>query len=100
MSNIVRGFTQRLWAAIKPVGPALSFNEPRSDIYNVTPKKTAEQMINEIKPVEIEANKVGCDGGNGPLGHPMVYINLDSEKPVPCGYCGLRFVKKHGHHHH
>lgn len=45
----------------------------------------------------MDARVAACDGGGGPLGHPMVYINLDNssvDDPTPCGYCGQTFVKK------
>lgn len=37
--------------------------------------------------------------GGGALGHPVVYFNLDSGKPVSCNYCGVRYVMKDTHHH-
>ena len=36
--------------------------------------------------------QVACDGGGGALGHPKVYINLDSKEVQTCPYCGMRFV--------
>merc|ERR1712062_455540 len=36
---------------------------------------------------------VACHGGSNPaLGHPKVYINLDSYEPVTCIYCGLQYM--------
>ncbi|KAH8403385.1 hypothetical protein KR222_011558 [Zaprionus bogoriensis] len=55
-------------------------------------------LIDEVPPVETTQRVVACDGGNGPLGHPKVYINLDKPGNHTCGYCGLRFVKKDEHH--
>lgn len=34
------------------------------------------KLINEIPPKECTERVVYCDGGDGPLGHPKVYINL------------------------
>lgn len=34
------------------------------------------KLIDEIPPKECTERVVYCDGGNGPLGHPKVYINL------------------------
>ena len=34
---------------------------------------------------------VRCDGGNGPLGHPIEYMTLQNG-PVICKYCDRRFV--------
>ncbi|KAI8068020.1 zinc-finger domain-containing protein [Gongronella butleri] len=41
---------------------------------------------------------VSCDGGDGALGHPKVYINLDKPGAHACGYCGIRFQKPEEHH--
>ncbi|XP_016945552.3 NADH dehydrogenase [ubiquinone] iron-sulfur protein 6, mitochondrial [Drosophila suzukii] len=57
------------------------------------------QLIEEVPPKECTERVVFCDGGDGPLGHPKVYINLDKPGNHICGYCGLRFVKKDDHHH-
>ncbi|XP_013116517.1 NADH dehydrogenase [ubiquinone] iron-sulfur protein 6, mitochondrial [Stomoxys calcitrans] len=57
------------------------------------------KLVDEIPPKECTERVVYCDGGDGPLGHPKVYINLDKPGAHICGYCGLRFVKKEGHHH-
>ncbi|KAK5576739.1 hypothetical protein RB653_007883 [Dictyostelium firmibasis] len=98
--SFFRNLTQKINQALKSPAPAVKFTAPPSNAFNVRPVQPAEEMINQVKPVEIEGSRIGCDGGNGPLGHPMVYINLDGKEPQPCGYCGLRFVQKHGHHHH
>ncbi len=34
------------------------------------------KLINEIPPKECTERVVSCNGGDGPLGHPKVYINL------------------------
>jgi uncharacterized Zn-finger protein len=39
---------------------------------------------------------VACDGGGGPLGHPRVYLNIESAGLVDCPYCGRRYVLKPG----
>lgn len=43
--------------------------------------------------VDPDEETVGCDGGDGPLGHPMVYYSFGTRREVMCGYCGRRFVK-------
>lgn len=45
--------------------------------------------------VEVETTRVHCDG-NGPLGHPRVYLNLGDRRQIDCPYCGRRFVLKEG----
>ena len=46
--------------------------------------------------IEVESHTVGCDGGGGPLGHPMVYLNLDAGGKVECPYCSRLYVLKPG----
>lgn len=62
-------------------------------------ERSAMELIAAVPPIEVEGRVAVCDGGGGPAGHPRVFINLDTGKPTPCGYCGLRFVMRHGHHH-
>ena len=40
--------------------------------------------------------KVACDGGEGALGHPRVWLEIDEHGYVDCGYCDKRFVLKGG----
>ena len=46
--------------------------------------------------VYVDTVTVTCDGGDGPLGHPRVYLNLRGEKQVDCPYCDRRFVLQEG----
>jgi uncharacterized Zn-finger protein len=42
------------------------------------------------RPTEIiQTNKhdVACDGGDGPLGHPRVFLTIGVENEVMCPYC-------------
>ena len=55
------------------------------------------ELINSIPPVIVPNLTAACDGGDGPLGHPKIYIATGRstlENPAVCGYCGLRFVNK------
>jgi len=37
--------------------------------------------------------RVACDGGNGALGHPRVWLSIPEERGwVECGYCDCRYV--------
>lgn len=49
-----------------------------------------------LETIEVEADRVGCDGGGGALGHPRVYLSLSKEGVVDCPYCGRHYVLKHG----
>jgi len=48
------------------------------------------------KPPEIEiatSRRIACDGGEGALGHPRVWLSIDEDTGwVECGYCDKRFV--------
>ena len=37
--------------------------------------------------------KVACDGGEGALGHPRVWLEIDPDDGfADCGYCDRRFI--------
>jgi uncharacterized Zn-finger protein len=40
----------------------------------------------------VDSHRIGCNGGGGPLGHPLVYYDLGAEGKAVCGYCGRIFV--------
>ncbi|SJL05617.1 uncharacterized protein ARMOST_08968 [Armillaria ostoyae] len=47
---------------------------------------SAMQLIAEEPIRLVDGRKAVCDGGNGPLGHPKIYINLDQTGPRSCGF--------------
>lgn len=50
-----------------------------------------------MEPVEVvivNKTEVSCDGGNGPLGHPLVYLNISGKGEIDCPYCGKKFILK------
>lgn len=49
-----------------------------------------------IETIEVETSTVGCDGGGGALGHPLVYLTLSQDGHVECPYCSRHFVLKAG----
>ncbi|HYD31601.1 MAG TPA: zinc-finger domain-containing protein [Azospirillaceae bacterium] len=46
--------------------------------------------------ITVETTTVGCDGGGGALGHPVVYLTLGREGRADCPYCSRRFILKEG----
>ena len=44
--------------------------------------------------IEIGEMVAACNGGGGPLGHPLVYLNLAPAGRVECPYCSRRFVNR------
>ena len=42
--------------------------------------------------IEVKTATVGCDGGGGALGHPMVYLKIGASGAITCPYCSRRYV--------
>ena len=49
---------------------------------------------------EVETTRIACDGGEGALGHPRVWLSIGTDGFVECPYCDKRFVLKEGAGHH
>ncbi|WP_102226305.1 zinc-finger domain-containing protein [Acidimangrovimonas sediminis] len=51
-------------------------------------------MTTQVPETEyVSAWKVACDGGNGALGHPRVWLTIPHERGwVECGYCDKRYI--------
>ncbi|KAJ1451552.1 hypothetical protein M885DRAFT_529448 [Pelagophyceae sp. CCMP2097] len=59
-------------------------------------RSNAEQLIGGISVILVDGEGASCDGGGGALGHPIQYLQLTNcfdNNPVPCLYCGLRYLK-------
>jgi uncharacterized Zn-finger protein len=46
--------------------------------------------------IEVETTEVSCDGGEGALGHPRVFLNMGDKREVECPYCDRLFKLKNG----
>ncbi len=46
----------------------------------------------------VTVSRVACDGGEGALGHPRVWLSLGDGGEVECPYCDKRFVLKGARH--
>jgi uncharacterized Zn-finger protein len=41
----------------------------------------------------VTTSRVACDGGEGALGHPRVWLTVDSTRGfVECPYCDKKFI--------
>merc|ERR1712168_113287 len=60
-------------------------------------KNFAQDLVAEEPIVEVSERVVRCNGADGALGHPKVFINLDKPGVHVCGYCGRRFMRKVHH---
>lgn len=54
--------------------------------------------------ITVSTKKIHCDGGDGALGHPRVFLNMGHDTAIDCPYCGRKFVlaagAAAGHDHH
>ena len=52
--------------------------------------------------IETDERVVACDGGDGPLGHPRVWLRIVHQQTM-CPYCSRMYVLRegagHGHGH-
>lgn len=47
--------------------------------------------------VIVEQTRVACDGGEGALGHPRVWLFIPEDTGfVECGYCDKKIILKGG----
>jgi len=56
------------------------------------------KLIPGVTPEEVllvETRSVGCDGGGGALGHPLIYMRIE-ETQVTCPYCSRTYRLKEG----
>jgi uncharacterized Zn-finger protein len=44
--------------------------------------------------IPVEGRIVACNGGDDPLGHPRVYLNLMPSGKVECPYCSRLYVNR------
>lgn len=43
----------------------------------------------------VESSKIACDGGEGALGHPRVWLHIPEETGyVECPYCDAKYILK------
>ncbi len=48
--------------------------------------------MTETGSIQVKTSTVGCDGGGGPLGHPMVYLKITEAGGIVCPYCSRHYV--------
>lgn len=46
--------------------------------------------------ITTDKTRVACDGGNGALGHPRVFLDMGKSGNVDCPYCGRRYELEEG----
>ncbi|HWX50983.1 MAG TPA: zinc-finger domain-containing protein [Roseomonas sp.] len=58
-----------------------------------TPKALPGVTPEEI--IEVRSRVVACDGGEGALGHPRVFLRIE-DRQVTCPYCSRTYVLAEG----
>jgi uncharacterized Zn-finger protein len=57
--------------------------------------KRQEEIFKERNSIVVHDRIISCDGEGGDLGHPLVYLSIDSKSnEINCPYCGNRFIYK------
>ncbi|KAK8390312.1 hypothetical protein O3P69_010175 [Scylla paramamosain] len=63
-------------------GQVFDKDDYRNARFMTTPRQTntrwAANLIKEVPPKAVQGRIAACDGGPGALGHPRVYINLET----------------------
>ncbi|SDX41950.1 zinc-finger domain-containing protein [Roseicitreum antarcticum] len=55
----------------------------------MTPRPAFDAPETEV----VTVYRVSCDGGEGAMGHPRVWLSIPHETGmVECGYCDKRFI--------
>ncbi len=54
-----------------------------------------------VETIEVSEPQVACDGGGGALGHPRVFLHIDTDagNSVTCPYCSRTYVLGHDAQH-
>lgn len=58
--------------------------------------RSAAMTIAPPETLVVTEKSVSCDGGDGALGHPRVFLNMGDQGWVECPYCDRKFVLKDG----
>lgn len=59
----------------------------------MTMDNNASAPAPETITVPADTDEICCDGGGGPLGHPVVWYTFDTANKAECAYCDRVFVR-------
>lgn len=49
-------------------------------------------MTQKTETITLPDKTFSCSGGQGPLGHPQVYLTFTDKGKIDCPYCGRHFI--------
>jgi uncharacterized Zn-finger protein len=55
-------------------------------------------LLNATETIHVDERTVACDGGDGALGHPRVFLRIEAQQ-VMCPYCSRLYVLNAGAGH-
>ena len=55
-----------------------------------------QSLETPLETITVNDDRIACDGTDGSLGHPRVYLNLGPKGETDCPYCGRHYVLKAG----
>jgi uncharacterized Zn-finger protein len=59
---------------------------------------STENQVTPTEIIHVDTRTVACDGGDGALGHPRVFLRIPGEQ-VMCPYCSRLYVLNPGAGH-
>ena len=66
-----------------------------SNSINNEVKASTDIVFDEPEVIYPKKTRISCDGGEGALGHPRVWLTIPADKGyVECGYCDRKFIKE------
>ena len=52
---------------------------------------TPNPQLGSTETIRVDSRTVACDGGDGPLGHPRVWLHIEGSQTF-CPYCSRIYV--------
>jgi uncharacterized Zn-finger protein len=65
---------------------------------STTGSSTTGASVTPTEIIHVDQRTVACDGGDGALGHPRVFLRIPGEQ-VMCPYCSRLYVLNPGADH-
>jgi uncharacterized Zn-finger protein len=60
--------------------------------------RTKPSMVTPTEIIHVDSRTVACDGGDGNLGHPRVFLRIPADQ-VMCPYCSRLYILNPGADH-
>jgi uncharacterized Zn-finger protein len=57
--------------------------------------QNAASTVTPTEVIHVDSRTAACDGGDGPLGHPRVFLRIPGESAM-CPYCSRLYVVNPG----